>query len=263
MPFFPQFSNLFVAPYTPPPPIEKLAWYKADVGTTVDGNDRVTSWADQSGNSNDATPFDSGYEPLLSSNQINGLDAVFFDPNFDDVMARLLVTPEILPMNYDTPFSAIAVVKANYDDVNAQPAQRWLLQSGDSGDWLCGFDFGPYSGGKYFSTMYGKNLVGEDHINGTQLTSGDYYAILSVVHNGTTLSFYENGTLVNTATPADSYSDANINSGIFTIGAQVGGGSVYLAAKFYLGELMIFDAAINTETREAEELYLNNKWDIY
>ena len=154
------------------PSSNKIAWYKADAGTTVDGNDRLTSWADQSGSGNDATPYDSGYEPLLSANEINGLEAIFFDPNFDDVMARLLVTPSILPTNYNTPFSVIGVIKANYDDIVSNDSQRWLLQAGITEDWLCGFDFGPYGGDKYFSIMYGSNFVGELGIAGTQLTEG-------------------------------------------------------------------------------------------
>jgi len=75
MPFFPQFSNLFVSPYIPPPPAEQILWLKADAGVTTSGSN-VTAWADQSGKGNDAVPYDS---PQFSSNQINGKPVIVFN----------------------------------------------------------------------------------------------------------------------------------------------------------------------------------------
>lgn len=264
MPFFPQFSSLFVPPYVPPPPAAPIAWYKADVGVTYDGSDLVSAWADQSGNSYDATVYDAGYEPLYVPNHYNSLPWIYFNPDLSNDEKKLLITPAILPLNYDTPFTAIGVINANYTDLTqGGDAHRWLLQNGDSGDWLAGFDFGPYQDSEFFGSMFGKNLIGETNITGTEIESGqDLFAIVSITNNGSQIEFFENGVSKGTGDPND-YSDATLNTGEFTIGAQLGGGTVYLGAKFYLGELLIFDSALSSVERESFENDLNTKWDIF
>jgi hypothetical protein len=72
MPFFPQFSNLFVAPYIP---AERILWLKADAGVTTSGA-TVTAWADQSGKGNNAVPYGS---PEFISNQLNSKPVIYFD----------------------------------------------------------------------------------------------------------------------------------------------------------------------------------------
>jgi hypothetical protein len=74
MPFFPQFSNLFVAPYIPPLPAERILWLKADAGVTTSGA-TVTAWADQSGKGNNAVPYGS---PEFSPNQLNSTKPVIY-----------------------------------------------------------------------------------------------------------------------------------------------------------------------------------------
>lgn len=88
MPFFPQFSNLFVAPYVPTPPAEQILWLKADAGVTTSGS-TVTAWADQSGKGNDAVPYNN---PQFASNQINGKPVIVFDGT-----GARFVAPLVLP----------------------------------------------------------------------------------------------------------------------------------------------------------------------
>lgn len=77
MPFFPQFSNLFVAPYVPQPAATPYAWYKADVGVTQSSG-LVTQWNDQSGNNRHLTVPFGATEPNYISNGINSLPAIEF-----------------------------------------------------------------------------------------------------------------------------------------------------------------------------------------
>ncbi|HTB81245.1 MAG TPA: putative Ig domain-containing protein, partial [Opitutaceae bacterium] len=59
-------------------------WLNADAGVTTDSNGLVTTWSDQSGSANDATPDDPSYEPTLvtsASDLPNGQRVVHFDGN--------------------------------------------------------------------------------------------------------------------------------------------------------------------------------------
>lgn len=259
MPFFPQFSNLFVPPYIPPPPAEKILWLKADVGVTYDGSDLVTLWEDQSGNGNDVTPYDTGYEPLWVDNSINSLPTIRFK---DDDTTKLLVTPNFYSISYDSPTSIIAVLKANSSEIASGDAQRWLLPDGGSGDFELGFTFGSYENAdRNFAAMVGSNLVGEVDIQSDTI-SGTETAIVSLVNTGSEVSFYKNGTLVGTTDPT-AYNGTNATSGIWGIGGQMAAGSIYLSAKFNLAELIMYNDAIATGTRESDESYLNTKWNVY
>jgi hypothetical protein len=77
MPFFPQFSNLFVPPYVPAPPVTPYAWYKADVGVTQSSG-LVTQWNDQSGNGRHLTVPSGATEPNYISSGINSLPSIEF-----------------------------------------------------------------------------------------------------------------------------------------------------------------------------------------
>ena len=53
-------------------------WYDATRGVTTDGNGRVSSWADRSGNNRAATQATTSYRPWLTPSFINGLPAIDF-----------------------------------------------------------------------------------------------------------------------------------------------------------------------------------------
>jgi len=258
MPFFPQFSNLFVPPYVPTPS-EKILWLKADVGVTYDGSDLVTLWEDQSGNGNDVTPFDTGYEPLWVDNSINSLPTIRFK---DDDDTKLLVTPNFYSISYDSPTSIIAVLKANSSEIASGDAQRWFLPDGASGSFELGFTFGGYSNpDRNFAAMVGKNLVGEANIESSTI-SGTETAIISLINTGSEVFFYKNGALIGTEDPT-AYNTTNATSGIWGIGGQMASGNIYLSAKFNLAELIMYNSALGTATRESDESYLNAKWNVY
>jgi hypothetical protein len=233
-------------------------WLKADAGVTLSGSN-VTAWADQSGNGNNATPFDTGYEPLFVSSSVNGLPTI----RFSDSAASLLVTPSFLPVNFDTSISIIAVAKAVASEVVTEnSAQRWLLPSGESGSFEIGFTFGAYGNSSpNFSAMIGSNLVDEAEVESSEII-GTETAIVSLLNTGTSVDFYKNGTSAGSLTPAD-YSETDASDGVWGIGAQLGNGSVYLPARFNLAELVIYNREITTQERQQVEAYLNAKYEIY
>jgi hypothetical protein len=70
-----------------PPPIPTSGlelWLKADAGVTLNGS-KVSTWADQSGNGNDAIELDSDRQPLLVRDGLNGKPTIHFD-GLDDML---------------------------------------------------------------------------------------------------------------------------------------------------------------------------------
>ncbi len=79
------------------PPSGPLFWYKADVGLTLDGSNRVQEWLDQSGNNFTMAPINNstGYNPVsfwptFHTNIINGLPAVRFSNAIDTATGQYL-----------------------------------------------------------------------------------------------------------------------------------------------------------------------------
>lgn len=233
-------------------------WLKADAGVTLSGSN-VTAWADQSGNGNNATPFDTGYNPLFVSNSVNGLPTI----RFSDSATSLLVTPSFLAVGHNTPISIIAVAKAVASEVaGGGSAQRWLLPSGASGSFIIGFTFGVYGNtSPNFSALIGENFVGEAESQSSEII-GTETAIVSLANTGTTVNFHKNGTSVGSLDPS-AYSITDASDGAWGIGAQLVNGSVDLPSKFNLAELVIYNRAITTQERQQVEAYLNTKYAIY
>jgi hypothetical protein len=75
-------------PDVPGPAAGSVVWLRADVGVTGD-RDNVASWADQSGNGNNATMTNTSRQPSLVPRAINGQPAI----HFDGAQSLLLTTP--------------------------------------------------------------------------------------------------------------------------------------------------------------------------
>ena len=61
-------------------------WLSSDLGITKDGFDKVSNWADQSINGNDATQATASKKPLWVNNTLNGKPVIRFDGS-DDFMS--------------------------------------------------------------------------------------------------------------------------------------------------------------------------------
>jgi hypothetical protein len=62
-------------------------WLKADAGATLNGS-TVSSWADQSGNGNDAIQLDAPRQPLLVRDGLHGLPVLRFDGTDDRLVLK-------------------------------------------------------------------------------------------------------------------------------------------------------------------------------
>ncbi|RTE08370.1 OmpL47-type beta-barrel domain-containing protein [Paenibacillus whitsoniae] len=81
-------------------------WLKADSGLTVDANNRVSIWKDQSGNGNDLSVVDSNKKPLLVTDAVYGRPSVRFNDTTSGTILR-----KQLPASYTGDSTVIMVVK--------------------------------------------------------------------------------------------------------------------------------------------------------
>jgi len=250
-----QLANV-AAPFSPTDLSGLSLWLKANAGVTLSGSN-VTAWTDQSGNGNNASVNNGA--PLFENNVINNNPAIFFDG------ASTLITEEFLPIIKTTPITMFAVIKANRDSVrqNGDDA-RWLMNVTDNGDYIFGFNFGPYGGSPITaSLMAGDSYDFEDVIQDSQQFGKPEVALCCGTNNGTTITFYKNGS--SKGILATSPYSSSSNYGSFGIGAQItpNEGNPIIQAVCYVAEVIIYNRSITTSERQQVESYLNTKYAIY
>ena len=229
-------------------------WLKADAGVTLSGSN-VTAWADQSGNGNNATASGT---PTLVANSLNGKSGISLDGEGSN---DGFLTSPIFSLAYNTPISLFGVVKASASTVRGdQLAARWFINKGDSGDFGIGFTFGGYDSSLEFSAILGSIATSDTNLSGDSL--GENQAnIASLISNGSTSTFYQNGTSKNSANNSDFDLTNSSNNG-FSIGYQAA-----VVDEFFCNcivyELLIYNRAITTPERQQVEAYLNTKYAIY
>lgn len=237
MPFFPQFSNVFVPPYVPAPiiipsDISGLAlWIDADIGVTLSGAD-VTNWDDQSQNSNNLSVPSGGSSPTFESSVINGKPGVLFDGlNYGILIGADIVTAKTI-------YAVIKTLESppSSDNPIAEVTGGGLYSSiGNSG-------FGSYLNGYYGS--------------GTGLSASSSYIIASLSDDGISVELRQNGQIARQDSDGNGFYS---RSDLF-----IGNGSTYSTpAKCYICELVIYDNFISLLNRQGLEAYFNNKYAIY
>jgi hypothetical protein len=249
MPFFPQFSNLFVPPFFPvaamiPSDLADLAlWLKADAGVNTSGSN-VTSWEDQSGNGNDATT-QSG-SPVLQSNIKNGLPAISFAS--DSYMTAPSVISGANPRTmfvvyYTDNDNSISNTICGENALSGIPDSRYFCIQARN-DFL---DSSPYL------ACYANDLSGPAYVNNAwNVAMGDY--------DGTTARLYNNGGLQGSGSK-----DLDTAGDIFAIG-----GFYDIAFESYgelfggkIAEIVVYNSTLSGTERTQLFEYFNQRYAIY
>ena len=228
-------------------------WLKADAGVTLSGSN-VTAWADQSGNGNNATASGT---PTLVANSLNSKSGISLDGEGSN---DGFLTSPIFSLAYNTPISLFGVVKASASTVKGdQSAARWFMNKGGSGDFGIGFTFGGYGSSLNFSAILGSIATSDIDLLGDSL--GENQAnIASLISNGSTSTFYQNGTSKNSANNSDLDFTNSSNNG-FSIGYQAATVDEFFG-NCIVYELLIYNRALTTQERQQVEAYLANKYAI-
>lgn len=212
-----------------------LLWLNADVINQADGS-AVGTWADSSGNANDATAISS---PTLRLNQLNGHPSVEFGGN-----------------GMSTPSISKGVFSLFY--VYSSSAGMLMEQGPNAGTNDGDYHYTP--GGAHFAVHGGGNLSAKD-ISGTNVADGAYRYI-SRTFDGTHAGHlaWINGvsaTLVNAGGTGDPGTGAT--NAAYTIGRR-SGGSLSLSGK--IAEIILYNTVLSTGNRQFVEGYLAAKYAL-
>ena len=213
-------------------------WLKADAGVTLAGSN-VTSWADQSGNGNNATSPTT--PPTFISSSINSKPAISF--NNDGSWMR------IPPNSIGNSGNITVFVVIDYTSGGI------ILNKGDGAafegtEW----EMAPQNGFGYV-----RNDDGDFSWNVVVFTPSGLSLITMITTSGITELLNNNASEGNSsnATPINAISQYIGIGG----GGTEGGTTAALNAK--IPEIIIYNRAITTPERQQVEAYLNEKYAIY
>lgn len=221
---------------------EPVLWLDASQITGLNDGDSITTWSDESGNSNDATQSTAANKPTYQTNEVNSKPAVRFDGSNDDfVLDNQLFTSD--------DFTIFTVIKGGSQN-NKGIITQWA--SGSSG--RMGLTVSDLSDNKL-------NLF---HVTGSAYNGYSN----SVVFNSTwtiTATTCSNGTISHWI---NSSSDGSTSTTSFAPAAT----STYIGSYGPVGgawfsgdiaELIVYNKVLTSDERENVENYLNNKYSTY
>jgi len=237
------------APFSPTDIAGLGLWLKADAGVTVSGG-FVTTWADQSGNGNNASIATIGEEPTFISSfsnakpaiQFNGTTQIMQIPSSSSI--NFLNTSAFIVLKYLGEGTGNNVVYLKNADAGLQenPAMYGLI--GYNGDSAASF------------SMYVDSWV--DYPTQIDISGGDP-TLLSMTYDGDEI-VYLNGVLSDTF---EIGGNIETSTGLLQIG---GYNKSFDSEEYFYGqiaEIIMYDDILGTEDREQVETYLNSKYAIY
>lgn len=222
-------------------------WFKADSLQLSDGAS-VTTWADSSGNGNDAT---AGTAPVFKAGVQNGKPGVLFTKTSTQYLNAAGLAA--IASGTDLPYTIIQAVKgATQSTANTQIMSSWGA-SGAANPRIWN-----YTNSDQYNTLRRDDAA-------TQLTTatGAIYTltaqILTFHYSGTTSTVWRDGVLINGPTSRDV---GAMTVDLFRIGSDStsGGAGSYYDGHFF--ELIVFASALSTNDRVAIERALGLKWGI-
>ena len=201
----------------------------------------VSTWADNSGNGNDATQATTVNQPIVVDNALNGKKVVRFDGVNDGLESTFVLNPNT---NKDTTVYAV-------EKVNQAPSQYVSVWSTDS--TIGGYKRGHGYDASSFYTQTGNSssynppvglAVGSARIVGTEYNNsqGNIYNYI----NGTKYSRGSAETIQDTNNP-------------FWIGMGYNGGQNFNGD---IAEVLVYNRTLNDTERKQVECYLSNKYGL-
>ena len=243
--FLPSFSTQFT-----PKTLGPALWLDAaDASTlTMPSSNVITSWADKSGNSNNATAYGS---PQLIANVLNGQSAIYL-PNPTNVSPYSYFQGSVSITG--TTQSVFAVIQ-NTSAVlpNASNGRIVSLTVPN------GVDYASASASALYS--YGSSIVGfrtQRNFGGYTyspvLSAGSYIA--EVIYDGTNVRLYNGGNLAETSSSTGTFGVTAYGIGNYP--------SIYHYETFngYIGEVLVYTTALTQVQRQQVEGYLAWKWGL-
>ena len=228
------FCNYFSFAQFQPTNLPNLAlWLSADSSIIVSSG-KVTQWNDLSGNGNNFTPpLVSDQPSYLFSPYLSGFAGVVFDGT-----DRLLSIS-----NFTLTNATIFIISTqNTGDANVG---RLIDHSYNSGFWI----------GRSGSNIGGGFMEGAAPYGNFNSIQDNKPAILSLVRNGATTSYFINSNPFSTPTRTTNSSPTTSNK--IVLGASITGGNY---GKKNIYDVIIYNTNLSSANRLAVEYYLKNKY---
>ena len=237
-------------------------WLDANKGVTQAAG-KVSSWADQSGNSNNALQSNSNNRPGFTASAINSLPGVHFDGAAQ--AATFMTVIDSATLQWTTGDYVIAVVVRYTNDPNGNFTSRYgalYFKEGfnpSNGPALYANAFNGATSSSGFSTYQSQNAA--DRLVSTGTGYNDNKGHLFVVHRGgTTLDLRHNGAA--DGTKAVTAIDVNAPSIDVTIGANQGGNGATNRLTGDIAEMIAVKGAISSGDLTGIEGYLKAKYAL-
>lgn len=212
-------------------------WVAGNLIVGLNDGDPVSSWADQSGNGNNATQGTGASQPLYETNELNGFPVVRFDGSNDFLDATVAAST--------TAYTRISVFQ--WDTSQGTGAFRVALNFGPGASANTTFT-GIDPSGFYISSH---SAAGNDLPSG--VSSG--WIVASVVVSAGTIEWWLDG-----ASVGSSSTDVLARGSNLARLGNYGSGSFYF--KGDIAEDIIYDAALNSTDRQTVENYLLLKYGL-
>ncbi len=223
---------------------------KADAGVTVDGNGKVSAWADQSTNANHVTQSTAANRPALQVSSINGKPALRFAGS---EFLTAPITTSLQPAN----ITMLAVYKlaaaGNYSRLFALPYRAPGSWSSPYFSWSLSPSFAtsaaPYMDIGTASGAWNPIQTGAAIALGTT-------TLLTGSHDGSTSRVYVNGVPKNTVPLAGNLSYGTATN--FHVGNDPFGEYLYGD----LAEILVYDHALSADEQFLLGIYLHHKYQL-
>lgn len=230
-----------------------LLWLKADEGVVCDDSGRVKEWSDQSGQGWNVFQPDAERRPVRNISGINGKPAIQFESS------KTVLSTEPLPP--PAQFSAFMVV--SLDDQRYSQLLQCAPSGGEASTSVLNLMSGPKDGNGLY--IYGDGGI-------VEITSANQELPLNWLESGTLVlaevvadgysgvtTLLRNGEVLATSdAPFGNLRGANLPRPLH-IGGTTGG---FPSANGLIAEVLIYDATLSVEERQAIEKYFSEKYGI-
>ncbi len=229
-----------------------VLWMNADNITGLNDNDPVETWLDASGYGNDASQSSPAARPVYKSSGRNGIPTVEFggpDSGTFDATADVM-SGSINPSSDNV----VTYFAAGNNDAMTAPGSG----NGGSDDRRALAAFEGASAAGWLFAVQDDNVRfydGSTVLNGSSSISGGEFVVFDVEHSGSNVDGQLNGSSAissSSADPSGSISDYLLGDD-FTGGDNLDGN---------LGDVIVFDAVLNTTQRTIVQNYLSAKYDV-
>ena len=240
-------------------------WVKADSLSLSDG-DPVGTWADQSGNGNDATQSTAGFKPLYKTNIQHGKPIVRFDGS-DDLME---ISDTSIILGGQTGMTVFLVISENTVQINKAMFCKWDYQTQGCFAIQTTYvnDFGAGEFMMFVATTLADAGQSRNRSENADLADATFY-LLEIVYDGSQataidrVKLYKNSTALTMETSFGTTLPSSLLSCTATLKLGCFGGTLSRNWDGDMGEILMYNSALSAADRLKVETYLNSRWGLY